>query len=427
MALSQILVVDDEIGIRELLSEILHDEGYSVRLAENAAAARACRKEGRPDLVLLDIWMPDTDGITLLREWASSGQLTMPVVMMSGHATIDTAVEATRIGAFDFLEKPISLPKLLATVGRALQVSASHVKAEITLVQLGKSPVMQELRRRLEQVAASRQPLLLSGEPGSGFALCARHIHGANTPWIEPEGKDWLAENAFEPLVAAKDGMLFIEDITLLGPREQRGLMQLIGKLDKFNVRLMCGASRPLPVLIEQGQFEAGIFNALSGVTIRVPALREHQEDIPDIANLILTQMMESKEVPLRVFSVAALNALRNLPWLGNLPALTNALKSLATTALATEITAADVNRIAPDFNTAKLEVPPILDLPLDLPLRQARDAFEQHYFAFHIREAGGNMSRVAERVGLERTHLYRKLKQLGIKPAGRGEEPGSR
>ena len=121
--MQQILVVDDEIGIRELLSEILSDEGYQVRVAENASAARAFRSQTRPDLVLLDIWMPDTDGITLLKEWASAGLLTMPVVMMSGHGTIDTAVEATRMGAYDFLEKPIALQKLLATVGRALKHS----------------------------------------------------------------------------------------------------------------------------------------------------------------------------------------------------------------------------------------------------------------------------------------------------------------
>src|SRR5436305_10879986 len=121
MSANQILVVDDEVGIRELLFEILRDEGYGVRLAENAQTARSARKEMRPDLVLLDIWMPDTDGITLLKEWASSGQLTMPVVMMSGHATIETAVEATRIGALDFLEKPIALQRLLATVKRALR------------------------------------------------------------------------------------------------------------------------------------------------------------------------------------------------------------------------------------------------------------------------------------------------------------------
>ena len=427
MALSQILVVDDEIGIRELLSEILHDEGYNVRVAENAAAARAARKEGRPDLVLLDIWMPDTDGITLLKEWASSGQLTMPVVMMSGHATIDTAVEATRIGAYDFLEKPISLPKLLATVGRGLQVSATHACSELTLAQLGKSALMQDLRRRLEQVASSRAPLLLSGEAGAGFALCARYIHAVNASWVALETTEWLAENAFEPLAAAKDGTLFIEDMAALGKREQRGLQQLLGKLEKFNVRLVCGATRSIPLLIEQGQFEANVFNAISGVTIRVPSLREHQEDIPDIANLLLTQMVENKQVPLRLFSVAALNALRNLQWLGNLPPLSNAVRSLATTALATEITSADVSRIAPEFNATSPEAQATLDLPLDLPLRQARDAFEQRYFAHHIREAGGNMSRLAERVGLERTHLYRKLKQLGIKPASRGEDPSLR
>ena len=141
MSANQILVVDDEVGIRELLFEILRDEGYGVRLAENAQTARSARKEMRPDLVLLDIWMPDTDGITLLKEWAGSGLLTMPVVMMSGHGTIDSAVEATRIGAFDFLEKPISLPKLLATVGKALAGGKVLPKTGLAIVNLGRARV----------------------------------------------------------------------------------------------------------------------------------------------------------------------------------------------------------------------------------------------------------------------------------------------
>src|SRR6187551_1411397 len=143
MSNNTILVVDDEIGIRELLSEILRDEGYRVALAENAGQARSWRKQARPDLVLLDIWMPDTDGITLLKEWASSGLLTMPVVMMSGHGTIDTAVEATRIGAFDFLEKPISLPKLLEAVGKALAGGRVLPKTGLSLVNLGRARVVQ--------------------------------------------------------------------------------------------------------------------------------------------------------------------------------------------------------------------------------------------------------------------------------------------
>src|SRR5512134_1708817 len=151
--MQQVLVVDDEIGIRELLSEILRDEGYQVRLAENASQARELRGQSRPDLVLLDIWMPDTDGITLLKEWAASGMLTMPVVMMSGHGTIETAVEATRIGAFDFLEKPIALQKLLGTVGRALRSGEQQVKPTLMLATLGRAAVVTELKQRLERVA----------------------------------------------------------------------------------------------------------------------------------------------------------------------------------------------------------------------------------------------------------------------------------
>ena len=139
---NNILVVDDEIGIRELLSEILKDEGYNVRVAENASAARIARREQRPDLVLLDIWMPDTDGISLLKEWAVSGQLTMPVVMMSGHGTIESAIEATRIGAFDFLEKPISLPKLIATVGKALAGGKMLPNPGLTFAHLGRAKVV---------------------------------------------------------------------------------------------------------------------------------------------------------------------------------------------------------------------------------------------------------------------------------------------
>src|SRR5574340_704863 len=167
MSLNQILVVDDEAGIRELLREILQDEGYQVKLAENAGEARTIRQQLRPDMVLLDIWMPDSDGITLLKEWASSGLLTMPVVMMSGHGTIDTAVEATRIGAFDFLEKPIALQKLLATVGRALKRGEAARRATFSLFNLGRGPVVSELRKRLEQVANLKMPLLLLGEKGA--------------------------------------------------------------------------------------------------------------------------------------------------------------------------------------------------------------------------------------------------------------------
>src|SRR5512137_197561 len=168
MPTKEILVVDDEVGIRELLSEILQDEGYRVSLAENATAARAYRARERPALVLLDIWMPDTDGVTLLREWGASGQLTMPVIMMSGHGTIETAVEATKIGAFDFLEKPIGLAKLLSMIARALKNAAVKEPRRVSLAALGNSPPVREVERAIEQVLAAAKPLLILGEPGAG-------------------------------------------------------------------------------------------------------------------------------------------------------------------------------------------------------------------------------------------------------------------
>jgi len=424
MSANQILVVDDEVGIRELLFEILRDEGYGVRLAENAQTARSARKEMRPDLVLLDIWMPDTDGITLLKEWAGSGLLTMPVVMMSGHGTIDSAVEATRIGAFDFLEKPISLPKLLATVGKALAGGRVLPKSGLTLAHLGRARVIQELRQRLEQVGRLHTPVLLTGEPGCGFEVCARHLHLANTPWVAPEDLEWLATNPFEPLNEAREGMLFVAEISELSKAAQKGLLQLIGKLEKFNVRLVCAATAPLPALVDDGHFDPQLYNQLSGLTIRVPSLADHPEDIPDIAATVLTQLVDANEVPLRTITVGALNVMRNLDWPGNLPVLQNVVKTLALTALANEISGEDVNRVAREFNLGPREQPTTeVGVSLDLPLRDAREQFEKQYFLHHIRREEGNMSRVADRVGLERTHLYRKLKQLGIRPSGKSED----
>ncbi|HYC35757.1 MAG TPA: sigma-54 dependent transcriptional regulator [Usitatibacter sp.] len=424
MPANQILVVDDEVGIRELLFEILRDEGYGVRLAENAQTARSARKEMRPDLVLLDIWMPDTDGITLLKEWAGSGLLTMPVVMMSGHGTIDSAVEATRIGAFDFLEKPISLPKLLATVGKALAGGKTLPKTALTLVNLGRARVVQELRQRLDQVSRLRTPVLLVGEPGSGFELCARHLHLPNTPWVSPDDTEWLSGAALEPLNEARDGTLFLPEISDLDRNAQKGLLQMLGKLEKFNVRLVCGATGALPAMVEDGSFDAALYNQLSGLTIRLPSIAEHAEDIPDIASTLLTQLVDANEVPLRTLTVGALNVMRNLDWPGNLPVLQNVVKTLALTSLSNEITGDDVNRVAREFNLGPREQPTTeVGVSLDLPLRDAREQFEKQYFMHHIRREEGNMSRVADRVGLERTHLYRKLKQLGIRPSGKGED----
>jgi two-component system nitrogen regulation response regulator NtrX len=405
--MQEILVVDDEVGIRELLSEILSDEGYQVRLAENANEARALRGKARPDLVLLDIWMPDTDGISLLKEWATSGLLTMPVVMMSGHGTIDTAVEATRIGAFDFLEKPIALQKLLATVGRALKHGG-----EITLIV--------DLKLRLERVAALRTPVLLAAEPGSGVEIAARYLHVRNTPWVAVENTAHLAEAPLDLAARAREGILFIHDAAELSRVEQKGLFLLLGKLERYNARLICGALRALPELVAQGAFDERLYAGLAATTIRVPSLREHREDVIDLATVILQRMIEAKEAAPRQFSTAALNALRNHGWPGNLAQLQSVVQTLALTAPGEQISLEDIERVLPP---EVQPTPAARDLPLDVPLREARDAFERAYFEHHIAKEGGNISRVAETVGLERTHLYRKLKQLGIKLSRKSDE----
>ena len=259
MTNNTILVVDDEIGIRELLSEILRDEGYHVTLAESAEQARIWRNKSRPDLVLLDIWMPDTDGVTLLKEWASNGLLTMPVIVMSGHGTIATAVEATRIGAFGYLEKPVPLQMLLNTVAQALRAGQSKFSSSLSLASLGKGPLITDLRKRLEQISNLKTPLLLTGEQGAGAELCAHFLHCHNTPWIEPDTCILLSDSPFDLLEKARDGLLFLKEIGNLNRLEQNGLLKLLSKLDTYNVRLVCASSLPLTQLTAQGKYEANL------------------------------------------------------------------------------------------------------------------------------------------------------------------------
>jgi len=415
--MSQILVVDDEVGIRELLSEILADEGHSVLLAENAARARALRGAERPDLVLLDIWMPDTDGITLLKEWAANGQLTMPVVMMSGHGTIETAVEATRIGAIDFLEKPIALQKLLATVKRALRTEGGQAQAGLTLLSLGRSVVITELRKRLAQIATLPVPVLLRGELGVMPELFARYLHQPNTPWVVAGAA--LADAPQELLAQAAGGLIFIEELATLTRAQQKNLMFILGKQEKAKMRLVSFTAEEPARLTADFGFDAALLGRLSELSLVLPALRDHAEDIPDIAGILLAQLVEARNCPPRHFSTAALNALRQFHWPRNLQDLQAAVKNLALTALEEEIGLVDVDRVSAQFHPAAATQVP---LPLELPLREAREAFERAYFEQLLAREAGSIARVAEKSGLERTHLYRKLKALGITP-GKKEE----
>lgn len=405
--MANILVVDDEVGIRELLSEILSDEGHNVRLAHNAGAAREQRAQARPDLVLLDIWMPDIDGISLLKEWAAAGQLNMPVVMMSGHATIDTAVEATRIGAVDFLEKPIAMQKLLSTVKRALRMGEAQTPSRLTLVNLGHSAAINDLRKRLSQFAVASAPLLLRGEAGAMPEIYARHLQQSGTPFMTAGVA--LGEAPQDLLAQISGGILFVEELSALSKLQQRGLAFIAQRAERQKSRLVSFSAETHAGLLERG-FDAALLAQLSQLVLILPPLREHAEDVPDLASVFLTQLIEAKACPARHLSVAALNYLRNHDWPRNIDELQQTVRSAALAALDEEIGVEDIERVLPRTPT----LPAIQSDLLELPLREARDAFERIYFEYHLgREA--SMSRLADTSGLERTHLYRKLKSLGI------------
>jgi DNA-binding NtrC family response regulator len=410
------MIVDDEIGIRELLSEILADEGHQVLLAENAGTARRVREKMRPDLVLLDIWMPDTDGVTLLKEWAVSGLLTMPVVMMSGHATIETAVEATRIGAQDFLEKPIALQRLLETVRRALRSPEVAAARELSLATLGRSSALVDVKRRLAQLARSGAALMLRGERGMHPELFARLLAAPGAPFVN--GPDCLAEPTSELLGRAAGGILFVSDMRRLGRAEQKTLDFVLSRANRHRVRVVSFSPAGPRTLADKHEWDADLVARLSELTLKLPALREFADDIPDLAAQMLARLVESRACPPHGFSTAALNALRQHPWPGNLAELESMVKDLALTSLDEEIGIDEVARVL----TTRQAPAAFPDITLDRPYREVREAFERAYFQRLLSSEQGSMSRVAERSGLERTHLYRKLKALGL-AIGRREE----
>jgi len=420
----EILVVDDEIGIRELLSEILQDEGYRVALAENASEARAYRQRQQPALVLLDIWMPDTDGVTLLREWGSTAQLTMPVIMMSGHGTIETAVEATRIGAFDFLEKPIGLSKLLTTIARAFKTAASKEPRRISLAMLGTSAPIRDAEKALESLIAARRPVLILGEAGTGHDLAARALQTSGSPFVVLANGGRLANNPLTLLEEARDGVLYGAEIGQYSRAEQKGLAFLLPKLDKHNIALVATSSEPLANLASEGRFDAALLSQLSSGALVLPPLRARRDDIPALIERFWRAAgADERAAPLLAsLSPAALTALSNAYWPGNLDHLQSVVANMQL--LRGEITPDLVKRLLGESASPnQVLAPEITTRFFELPLREAREAFERIYFEQLLGREQSNMSKVAEKAGLERTHLYRKLKQLNIRFSRRTDD----
>jgi DNA-binding NtrC family response regulator len=448
MSASHILVVDDEPDIRELVRDILQDENYSVSTAEDAAAARAALRDRRPDLILLDIWMPDLDGISLLKEWSGGDGLACPVIMMSGHGTVETAVEATRLGAYDFLEKPLSLAKLLLTVERALEadrLAQENVglkrRASQLVEPIGRSPVMQRLREQVKRVAQHDTWVLIAGEPGSGRETFARYLHahsarrdrpfidvgvsaiGRGTAARELFGGEQEGEIQYGRLEQAAGGTLYLDEVADMDLEAQA---QLVGALDtgaflrvggatpvNIEVRVIAATRHDLQKAVEEGRFREDLFYQLNVVPLVIPPLRDHREDIPELLESAVDRLVEQDKLPYRRFSIAAQNLLRHYDWPGNVRELKNLVQRVLILGEGDEISSQEVEAAMGAAQVASAAGLP--GVSFDQPLRDARDAFEKAYLEFQLDKHGGNVSQMAEAVGMERTHLYRKLRDRGI------------
>ena len=414
--MGKILVVDDEVGIRELLSEILREEGHEVSLAENASTARERFTKFSPDLVLLDIWMPDSDGVTLLKEWSSTGVLTMPVIMMSGHGTIDTAVEATKMGAFCYLEKPIALQKLLATVTGALS-RAPKKTSSATYVSLGKSEVVADLKRQLEALRGGNAPVFLREQPGSGADQCVQILVDRASKLLEIDSEQAYDEKIGLLNNGFSKGAVYFREISRLTATQQLDLLSRVPELLKAGVRIFASSAVSLNDLAKQRLFDVKLLESLSVATITVPPLGNRRDDIIEIAKAMLFVIS-----PTKYFSAAALNKLRSEEWPANLVQLRATVAASAELAKSEEIGVRDVDLTIEKIGAAeKRNVEE--EFNFDVDYRTAREDFERRYLEYHLSLEGGNMSRVAQKAGLERTHLYRKLKQLGLKVQKKIEE----
>jgi len=456
MSTPNVLVVDDEDDIRALIDEILSEEGYSVTVAADAAAARSARSSEKFDLILLDIWMPDTDGISLLREWYEQGGLDCPVVMMSGHGTVDTAVEATRLGAFDFVEKPLSLAKLLRTVERAIESGKkrdgnSRSMLPSLLTPVGRSRLIQDLRDKVQQFANHDSPVLLVGEPGTGRGAFARYIHGmskrADGPLVSLLGASLTDSNCEEQLLGSEsdgdihqgyferagNGTLVIDELTDLNEASQKLIISVLEQQQfvrsgghepvHLQARVLATVGANYEKAIESGTLRRELVSSLGVLTTRVPPLREYAEDVPELLTYYVDKLVDAENLPFRRFGVAAQNRLRNYPWPDNVRELKNMVRRLLMTGSEEEITLDDIER---EVSSIPESGDPLVkqDL-LSLPLREAREQFERAYLQQQLVLCDGKVGKLAKRVGMERTHLYRKLRSLGVdfRSAGSGDE----
>jgi two-component system nitrogen regulation response regulator NtrX len=449
MALGHILVVDDEPDIRGLLKEILEDEGYEVSVAENALQAGALRRKRRPDLVLLDIWMPDTDGITLLKRWAREPGMQVPVVMMSGHGTVDTAVEATQLGAYDFIEKPLSIAKIMVTVKRTIE-AAKLISENIGLKRrlednnepIGSSEGIQALKTHALRIANHKTCVFLTGESGTGKETLARFIHqnsprsfgkfvGLNVAALareNPEEEFFGSEKneniRFGSLELANGGTLFLKGISDMDLRSQARLLNALEnqaflrqggqKAVDIDIRVIASTTKDLKDKVARGEFREDLFYHLNVLPLNVPPLRDRKADIPLLLEYFLNYFYEYENLPIRKFSTEAKESFKNYRWPGNIRELKNLVQRLLILGNETTIDADEIEMV---LNNKLERSDKLAGFDFNIPLREARENFEKSYIEHQMSKFNYSVSQVSANIGIERTHLYRKLRALGIDP----------
>ncbi len=456
----EILIVDDEPDIRLLMDGILRDEGYETRQAASAEAALAAFRARRPSLVALDIWLQGSriDGLGVLQAMRAE-EPGVPVVMISGHGNIETAVSAIQQGAYDFIEKPFNSDRLLLVVRRALEAARlARENAELRLragpeTELhGRSGAIAALRQAIERVAPTGSRVVIAGPAGSGKEVAARMIHArsrrAEAPFVvlncatlNParfEEELFGVEGGGEPqrsagvLERAHGGTLLLDEVSDM-PLETQGKIvralqdQTFSRLGgsarvRVDVRVIATTNRDLPGEIAAGRFREDFYYRLAVVPLRVPALRERREDVPILARYFLDRSAESSGMPRREISADTEAALQAYDWPGNVRQLRNLMDWLLIMAPGSAADPIRADMLPPEIGSnapAMLHLDASADM-MALPLREARDVFETQYLQVQLLRFGGNISRTANFVGMERSALHRKLKQLGVQAEDR-------
>ena len=438
----KLLIVDDEKDIRSLMQEIFDEEGYQVETAANGVQAQKAWKTSLPDVIFLDVWMPDIDGISLLKQMQDEGVLEhTKVVMMSGHGTIETAIEATKLGAYDFLEKPLSLAKLIVTAERAIEHNQLNQenrqlkqKQPEQILPVGKSKAVITLRETLDRLSRFTMPLLITGEPGTGKHHFAEAIHKTSqrsqfslreyfaldfNALCEPENKEKLKQALRE----VHQGTLVISNVEQLSQASQAMLANIVlqqcYQLDHddervcIDIRVIALTKTDLDGAVEHHAFREDLYQRLKVMQIHIPALRQHTEDIPELVDFFVNHFVTHEGLEYRHFGVSAQNILRQHNWPGNLKELKNLIQRLLILGQ-DEVSDEEIKELLFN-NQSNSEYGEVIDT--SLPLKAAKERFEARYLSQLLRETSGNVSETAKRSGVDRTNLYRKLKTLGIDP----------